>query len=177
MKRFVRIASSLAVCALLSASATPAQIARQQNQWLSNPKTARTIMSQIAADDSLRSAMLSQMIQTIQSDSTKMQAFLGTLLADGQTRSLVRGMLANPGQVAVGSGEEILIKFKSGADEAQIKELAAEFGLQQIRSIPQLRVRVFRVGSAQNLKSVIASCQKKTYVEYVEPNQKYKTQN
>lgn len=70
---------------------------------------------------------------------------------------------------------EILVKFKQGTEETQIGKLASELGLQQIKTIPALRLRVFNVTSNKSLQEVIEACQKQTFVEYAEPNQKVGT--
>lgn len=72
---------------------------------------------------------------------------------------------------------EILVKFKPGVQAEQIQTVASQLGLQQVKTIAALNVRVFKIISAKSLQEVIASCQKLTFVEYAEPNQSYQTQN
>ncbi len=72
--------------------------------------------------------------------------------------------------------QEILVKFKAGVEESRVKALASEVGLEQIKTIPELNLRVFKITSQKSLEEVIAACQKQPFVEYAEPNQKYRTQ-
>lgn len=67
---------------------------------------------------------------------------------------------------------EILVKFKTGTRAAQIEKLVSELGLEQIKTIPALRLRVFSVISNKSLKDVVKACEKQPFVEYAEPNQK-----
>ncbi len=70
------------------------------------------------------------------------------------------------------SGGEVLVKFRPGTKAEQIEKLAAELGLEPIKEIAPLRIRVFRITSDRTLKDVLAACQKQPFVEYAEPNQK-----
>ena len=72
--------------------------------------------------------------------------------------------------------QEILVKFKAGVDESQVKALVSEVGLKQVKTIPELNLRVFKISSQKSLEEVIAACQEQPFVEYAEPNQKYRTQ-
>ncbi len=70
---------------------------------------------------------------------------------------------------------EILVKFKPGVQEAQIKTLESQIGLQQVKAIPGLNLRVFKITSSKSLQEVIESCQKLPFVEYAEPNLRYQS--
>ena len=72
--------------------------------------------------------------------------------------------------------QEILVKFKPGVDETQVKALEAEIGLEQVKTIPVLNLRVFKITSQKSLQEAIAACQKMSFVEYAEPNQQYRAQ-
>ncbi|MFQ5675825.1 MAG: YncE family protein, partial [bacterium] len=67
---------------------------------------------------------------------------------------------------------EILVKFKPGVEEAQITALSAELGLEQIKVIAALRLRVFKLTSGKGVQEVITACEKQPFVEYAEPNQR-----
>ncbi|MCH7676069.1 YncE family protein [candidate division KSB1 bacterium] len=67
---------------------------------------------------------------------------------------------------------EILVKFKASVKESQIAKLASELGLQQIKTIAALRLRVFHITSEKSVKEVITACEKQPFVEYAEANQK-----
>ena len=71
---------------------------------------------------------------------------------------------------------EILFKFKAGAEDSQVKALQSEIGLEQIKTIPALNLRVFKITSQKSLQEVIQACQEMSFVEYAEPNQQYRAQ-
>jgi len=81
-----------------------------------------------------------------------------------------------PAQLKSASTTEkvILVKFKAEAKPAQIQALASELGLQQIKEIPAISVRVYKITSTKSLKEVIERSRKQAFVEYAEPNQTYK---
>ena len=72
--------------------------------------------------------------------------------------------------------QEILVKFKAGVEDSQVKAMQSEIGLKQIKTIPALNLRVFKITSQKSLQEVIQACQKMSFVEYAEPNQQYRTQ-
>lgn len=72
--------------------------------------------------------------------------------------------------------QEILVKFKPQVEDVQIRAMESKIGLQQIKTIPALNLRVFKIASQKSLQEVIEACQKMPFVEYAEPNQKYRTQ-
>lgn len=67
---------------------------------------------------------------------------------------------------------EILVKFKPGVDEAEIAALSAELGLEQVKVIAAIRLRVFKITSGKSVQEVISACEKQPFVEYAEPNQR-----
>ncbi|MFQ5709700.1 MAG: YncE family protein [bacterium] len=71
---------------------------------------------------------------------------------------------------------EILVKFKPGVEESQVKAMESEIGLKQVKAIPELNLRVFKIASGKSLQQVLEACQKMPFVEYAEPNQTYRTQ-
>jgi len=70
--------------------------------------------------------------------------------------------------------KEILVKFKPEAKPAQIQALASELGLQQIKEIPAISVRVYKITSPKSVKEIVERMGKQALVEYAEPNQIYK---
>lgn len=70
--------------------------------------------------------------------------------------------------------KEILVKFKTEAKPAQIQTLESELGLQQIKEIPVIRVRVYKITSTKSVKEIVERLSKQALVEYAEPNQQYK---
>lgn len=72
--------------------------------------------------------------------------------------------------------QEILIKFESTVSTEQIKALQSELGLEFVKDIPQLNIKVFKITSPEKTSDILHSCEKKDYVKYAEINQKIKTQ-
>jgi len=70
--------------------------------------------------------------------------------------------------------KEILLKFKPEAKPAQIQALESELGLQQIREVPAISVRVYKIISPKPVKEIVERIGKQALVEYAEPNQTYK---
>ncbi|RIK60086.1 hypothetical protein DCC62_28345 [candidate division KSB1 bacterium] len=73
-----------------------------------------------------------------------------------------------------GTAQGILVKFNPGAEIAQVSAMESEVGLQQIKAIPELDVRVYRITSAKSVNEAITICEKKPFVAYAEPNYQYK---
>lgn len=65
---------------------------------------------------------------------------------------------------------EVMIKFKSGIPEDSVQALAAKLGLEQVRELPEIGVRVFRTTSRVSVEQVLRSCQSSSQIEYAEPN-------
>lgn len=61
--------------------------------------------------------------------------------------------------------------------QAQVSALEAEVGIRQIKVIPMLAVRVYKISSSKSVKEVIALCGKKSFVKYAESNHQYKALN
>ncbi len=72
---------------------------------------------------------------------------------------------------------EVLVKFKPEAKEEEIKALAAEIGMLQVKQIKELNLRVFRFPADKKMDDVIRQCEKKPFVVYAEENKNYKTKN
>jgi hypothetical protein len=71
---------------------------------------------------------------------------------------------------------QILVRFHPDTQESQITTMMASLGLQPIKTIKALNIRVFAVNSDRPVKSIIAACEQLPYVKYAEVNQTYKTQ-
>ncbi len=75
--------------------------------------------------------------------------------------------LAEPG--------EVLIKFKAGTPDDSIQALTARLGLEQVRELSAIGVRVYRTTSRASVKQVIDASKINSHlVEYAEPNVKYR---
>lgn len=70
---------------------------------------------------------------------------------------------------------EVLVKFKPEAKEEEIKALASEIGMLQVKQIKELNLRVFRFPANKKVDDVIRQCEKKPFVVYAEANHKFKT--
>jgi len=69
---------------------------------------------------------------------------------------------------------EVLIKFKPGVPEDSVRALAAKWGLEQVREIREIGVRVFRTSGRVSTAQVLRVSQAHALVEYAEPNTKVK---
>ena len=47
--------------------------------------------------------------------------------------------------------------------------------MEQVKVIKELNLRVFKITSGKSVEEVIEHCKKEPFVEYAEPNLKYKT--
>jgi len=69
---------------------------------------------------------------------------------------------------------EVMIKFKPGVPEDSVRALADRLGLEQVREIRELNVRVFRITSRVSAEQVLRAAQSNAHIEYAEPNSKVK---
>lgn len=75
--------------------------------------------------------------------------------------------LAEPG--------EVLIKFKTGIPEDSIQALTARLGLEKVRELSAIGVKVYRTTSRVSVKQVIDASKINSHlIEYAEPNIKYR---
>lgn len=72
--------------------------------------------------------------------------------------------------------QEIVVKFKSEAKPAQISALETQVGLKEVNEISTLNIKVYEVTSEKTVDEAINACEKEPFVEYAEPNLKYRTQ-
>ncbi len=152
---------------------------RPQTHMLSMLKDSTMMdmmMKQIAKDDHMRMMMLHKMMQSAKGEKGKMMEMCNAMVQDKDLHSTMMKMMETETQTTENVGLEILVKFKPDVDEAQINSMSAEIGLQQIKEIRELNLRVFKITSKKSLIDVIAHCQKEPFVEYAEPNQQFKTQ-
>ena len=136
----------------------------QMMEMMKDSVMVNAMMDHIVSDSRLRLLMMGKLVQFAQADSLK------------RSETSKRSMSENKSQAIRSMPQEILIKFKPGVNAAQIKAMEAEFGLQPIKELPALNVRVYRITSAKTVKEVIENCGKHAFVEYAEPNYTYKTQ-
>lgn len=65
--------------------------------------------------------------------------------------------------------KEVLIKFKPGAEVAQLDSLTRALGLVKVKRLETIAVDVFEVSSSYSVSQVIELCANLPYVEYAEP--------
>ncbi len=69
---------------------------------------------------------------------------------------------------------EVLIKFKPGVPEDSVQALASRLGLEHVRDLHEIGVRVFRTTSRFTTEQVLRACQSDACIEYAEPNRTVK---
>ena len=73
------------------------------------------------------------------------------------------------------NGQESMVPRLAVAAAKGFEKLT-QLGLMQIKTIPALNLGVFKITSKKSLQEVIQACQEMSFVEYVEPNQQFRTQ-
>jgi len=140
---------------------------------MQNPEALQALMKEIARDERLRATMLQEITSAVKEDKAGMRELWRTVLRDPSARSVLSRMLAEAPDT---TGPEVLVKFKPETPEEQIRAMAEQLGLQQVKVIKELNLRVFRVTSGKSVADVIKHCENEPFVVYAEPNQTYKTQ-
>ncbi len=74
----------------------------------------------------------------------------------------------------VAEAEEILVKFKTTVPEDSAGAFAAAFGLQKVKDLRGIGVRVYRVPPGKTAQEMIKQLQADPKVEYAEPNLEYR---
>ena len=69
--------------------------------------------------------------------------------------------------------KEVLIKFKPGTDKSAIDSITKEIGLKEVKKIPQLGIRLYRIQSEMSVQEVIQEYKDHPNIEYIEPNYQY----
>ena len=159
----------------------------QMMEIMKDSSMMKMMMAHIASDDQMRKMMMHQMMASAKGDSSKMMDMCNMTMKDHAMHGMMMkmmdknmmssGIMKGDMQTAENSAPEIIVKFKPGTAEAQIKEMEMEGGLERIKDIPGLNMKVYRVTAKTNVAEVIESCQKHPFVVYAETNQKYHTLN
>ncbi len=89
-------------------------------------------------------------------------------------QSAERGGSRSPAPENSTQTQEILVKFKAGVPDDSVSTLAAAAGLQHVRDLKAIGVRVYRVPPGSDAQQVIKKLQADPNVEYAEPNYEYK---
>ncbi|MFQ5752971.1 MAG: hypothetical protein ACE5HI_13340 [bacterium] len=145
-------------------------------QMMQDSTMMNMMMEHIAKDDHMRMQMMGKMMAACKSDTSKMMGMCKMMMEDKDMHGMMMKMMGGDMQATETAGPEILVKFKPGVQAAQIKAMTEEMGLQKIKDIQELNIKVFKITSKMSLEEVIAHCEKMPFVEYAEPNQTYRTQ-
>ncbi len=70
--------------------------------------------------------------------------------------------------------QEILVKFKASVSEDSASAFTTGIGLQKIRELRGIGVRVYRVPAGKTAQEMIKQLQADPKVEYAEPNLEYR---
>lgn len=121
---------------------------------------ANVVMDYIVSNGSLRSMMVDKLAKgKSESPEGKVQT---STTATGSSSAQEKG--------------DVIIQFKAGVQAEQIKAMASEIGLREVKKIPSLGLNVCKITSDISIEAVIEHCSKHPFVEYAEPNYMYKTQ-
>jgi Fervidolysin N-terminal prodomain len=167
MKRFT-FAILLAGLFIFAAATMP------QDKMMMQQKHAQ--MMEMMKDSTMVNAMMDHIVSDSHLRTTMMRKLAEFAKTDASVMTEMHKMMQGESAAQTSAEKEVLIKFKPSVKSAQIKAMESEFGLQQIKEIPALNVRVYRITSTKTVKEVIENCGKHAFVEYAEPNYKYKTQ-
>jgi hypothetical protein len=188
---------------LFSATASVAQEKKmdakkhaQMMEMMKDSTMMNMMMEHMAKDDHMRMKLMHKMMEACKSDESKMMGMCKMMAEDENMHSMMMKMMGggtketasktiptiehdqhHPKQSSAeaAASNEVLIKFKPGAQEGQIKSMASEIGMEQVKVIKGMNIRVFKITSGKSVDEVIEHCKKEASVEYAEPNMTYKT--
>ncbi len=127
---------------------------------LQDKTQAKRLIDAILKDPQLREDLINRLAEVARRDAA-VRARLQTILSAPATAKYEL--------------PQIIIKFKPGAASSQIEKFVTGLGLQQVRAVPQLNMKVYRVPPGKTMNEVIAECKKQPFIEYAEPDQKVRT--
>jgi Fervidolysin N-terminal prodomain len=146
----------------------------QMLEMMNDSAMVSMMMDSIASSSRMRMMMMQKMMRHAKADSVGMMQMSRMMADDQEMHATLTKLLDEQRQDSHSTAQEILIKFNPGVEAAQVSALESEVGLQQIKVIPELNVRVFKITSSKSVKEVIAICEKKPFIKYAEPNRQYK---
>jgi len=147
---------------------------KQMMKTMKDSSLVSMMMDSIASSSRMRMMMMQKMMHRAKADSTAMMQMGKMMTEDQAMHATLTKLLDEQKQDRHSTAQEIIIKFNPGVMQAQVSALESEVGLQQIKAIPELDMRVFRITSAKSANEVITLCEKKPFVKYAEPNYQYK---
>jgi len=145
-------------------------IQMQMMEMMKDSTMVSMMMEHICANSQMRVKMMQKMVHQTKSDSAAMMPICRMVTNDKDMHASLTKLLQVQKQDSNSAAEEILIKFDSEVTTAQVTALESEVGLEQLKIIPELNLRVFRITSAKDVEEVIAICEKKPFVKYAERN-------
>lgn len=100
-------------------------------------------------------------------------AYLGTtfLLQQKKQKTTADSLLHND---LITTNQQIIVKFKTEITSSEIKNLQKEFGLKRVKEIAPLRLKIYELPAGVKMRDVLKKMKKIAYIEYAEPNVKYK---
>lgn len=173
---------------------------KQMMEMMQDSTMMNMVMEHMAKDDHMRNMMMEKMMVACKADTSKMMGMCKMMMENEEMQPMMEKMMqggmkeqmpesmkatkqkdqheghhSKQGSVKRATPNEVLVKFKPEVKEAQIKSMASEVGMEQVKFIKELNLRVFKITSGKSVQDVIKHCEKESYVEYAEPNLKYKT--
>lgn len=151
---------------------------QQMTEMMKDSSAVSMLMDSIAANRRMCMMMMQKMMHHAKADSSGMMQMSKMMTDDREMQAMLTKLMDEQKQNGlVSTAQEILIKFNPGVQAAQISAFESEVGLQHLKTIPELEVRVYRITSLKSVKEVIAISEKKSFVKYAEPNNQYTTLN
>ena len=71
--------------------------------------------------------------------------------------------------------DRIIVKFEAGTSQAAIDSLASDLGLQKVKDIPELFIKIYKLPPGMKIERAIEMCQKNQHVRYAEPDYQVRT--
>ncbi|NIR52577.1 hypothetical protein GWO43_28715 [candidate division KSB1 bacterium] len=134
------------------------------------------MMDSIATNHHMRTMMLQKMMQHVKSDTLRMMHMSRTMLQDKDMRSMMRRMMRGKPQMSERDNPDLIVKYKKQAKAVDIKQMESQIGLTKVKEVPELNMHFYKIQSKKSVDEAIEACQKESFVEYAEPNKKYKAQ-
>jgi len=66
--------------------------------------------------------------------------------------------------------DHLIVKFKDTATQAEIDSFGVDIGLQKVKDIPELNIKVYKLVLGMSMDKAIQKCQKNPCVQYAEPD-------
>lgn len=133
------------------------------DRLLNNPQMVDHLLTRFLENETLRRQMLEKLAAEMENNSEM----------KNELEKLLKQKKASATKAA--QAQEVLVRFEKDVTVAQTKSLEKDLGLNLVKEIPQLNIKVYQVGTRKPLKDVLEYCNKQPFVKYAEPNQTYHT--